>query len=161
MDQYDFSGIYITYKQKVWGLVSKYVSTCHDKEDLFQEVFLKVHKALPKFRGEAEVGTWIYRIAVNTAITFLQKQKRYRLLKDLLDKMRVFEAEEADLSVTGELYGPLEKLNPKQRMILVLAEVEEKKLEEIAQTLNLPVGTVKSNLNRAKEILRKELGKND
>ena len=68
------------------------------------------------------------------------------------------EARPAEDLAEDEVPGPLKKLNPQQRMILVLAEVEEKKLEEISRLLGLPIGTVKSNLHRAKKIIRKELG---
>jgi RNA polymerase sigma-70 factor (ECF subfamily) len=160
MGQLDFSTIYNEHKELVWRLVGKYVAKQHDREDLFQEVFLRVHQALPRFRGDSAPGTWIYRITVNTAINYVKKQQRYRLLTDLLAGLRFEESiPTSDVEATS-LLKPLEKLNPQQRTILLLADVEEKKLEEIAQTLNLPLGTVKSNLHRAREIIKKEVKKN-
>ena len=67
--------------------------------------------------------------------------------------------EESPPAEIAEVSVPLAKLNPQQRMVLLLAEVEEKPLEEIAQTMGIPVGTVKSNLHRAKEIIKKEVRK--
>ncbi len=153
----DFKQVYDEFKGKVWGLTSRYVFSKQDREDLFQEVFLKIHKALPGFRGDSKIETWIYRITANTAINCLNKQKRYKLLKMVLYKLRFIEAEEMLEPENKTLAKPLEKLNARQRLILIMAEVEEKKLGEIAQLLNIPVGTVKSNLSRAKEIVRKEL----
>lgn len=155
----EFSLVYEQHKKLVWRLVSRYVGSQHDREDLFQEVFLKISKAFPKFRGEAKIETWIYRISANTAINFVKKQQRYSWFKKTLEWIGKEEEEEKEREEDKEevLFRPLKKLNPKQRMILFLAEVEERKLEEIGGMLGLPVGTVKSNLHRAKEILKKEL----
>jgi RNA polymerase sigma-70 factor (ECF subfamily) len=161
MSKSDFIEIYNQYKGLVWRLVSKYVAGQQDREDIFQEVFLKVHKALPKFRGQSSLETWIFRIAVNTAIDHIKKQKRYKLLTDFLAHLRVEEGiVTEEVEATNVLLKPLEKLNPQQRTIMILADIEERKLEEIGQMLDLPVGTVKSNLFRAREIIRKELRNN-
>lgn len=156
----DFSTVYSEYQETVWRLVAKYLAKQQDREDLFQEVFLKVHQALPRFRGESAPGTWIYRITVNTAINYVKKQQRYRLLTNLLAGLKFEESiETSDVEATT-LLKPLEKLNPRQRSILLLADVEEIKLDEIAQIFNLPLGTVKSNLHRARELVKKEVEKN-
>jgi RNA polymerase sigma-70 factor, ECF subfamily len=159
MTAYEFDRVYSDHRELVWRLVTKYVAGQHDREDLFQEVFLKVHQALPRFRGESALETWLYRLTVNTAINYVKKQQRYRLFHQLLAGLRL-EASipTSDVEATN-LLKPLEKLNPRQRTILLLADVEEKKLEEIAVLLNVPVGTVKSNLSRAREIMKKELKK--
>ncbi|MFH1542086.1 MAG: sigma factor [bacterium] len=62
VDQQEFPAIYEQHKDKVWRLVSRYVYSHHDRKDLFQEVWLKIHQALAKFRGESEIGTWISRL---------------------------------------------------------------------------------------------------
>lgn len=157
----DFESIYTAHKDAVWRLASKYVSSREDKEDLFQEIFVKVHRALPKFRGEAAISTWIYKIAVTTAINYVNKQKRYRWLKGMLAGLRLIDWEDPPQPMEGSvLLKPLEKLNPRQRAILLLADVEEKQLDEIAKIMGLPVGTIKSNLHRGREIIRREVGKN-
>lgn len=163
MVQHDFDRVYEENKEMVWKLASRYALSQPDREDLFQEVFLRVHKALPKFRGEAELKTWIFRIAVNTSISHLKKQKRYKKLKEILERFRVVEVREQEEANTTfeKLSRPLSKLNPLQRMILILADVQEKELKEIAQILKLPLGTVKSNLHRAREIVKNEVMKDD
>jgi RNA polymerase sigma-70 factor (ECF subfamily) len=160
MAKIDFAEVYADCQKKVWQLVFRYVSTREDREDLFQEIFLKVHQALPRFRGEAEISTWVYRIAVNTALNYLNKQKRYRWLKQVVGNWRAVPAAEPSEPAEAELFKPLAKLNAQQRMIVLLADVEEKKLDEIAEMLKLPVGTVKSNLHRAREIIKKEVKAN-
>lgn len=141
----------------VWNLVAKYVPGQHDREDLFQEVFLRVHQALSRFRNDSAITTWLYRISVNTALNFLKKKERYAKLQQLLIWTGFTEAREEETGDEGILFEPLSKLNAQQRTIILLSDVEERKLEEIAQMLKLPLGTVKSNLFRAREIIRKEL----
>lgn len=160
MTRLDFDQIYEDQKQKVWKLAARFVNSRPDQEDLFQEIFLKINKALPKFRGEASLNTWIFRLAVNTALNFIKKQKRYRALKDLLSWFRPEEMPGTRIP-EEQISLPLDKLSPQQRMILMLSDVEELKLEEISRLLGLPVGTVKSNLHRSREIIKKELMKNE
>ena len=163
MCQEDIAAVYQEHKEMVWRLTSRYVSAKEDQEDLFQEIFLRIYKALPSFRGEAALRSWIYKITVNTAINYAKKRQISQKAKNVLSWLRIIETEENSVGPKEEglITKALEKLNPKQRMILLLAEVEEKPLTEIASYLQIPVGTVKSNLNRAKENLKKELEKED
>ena len=161
MAQLDFEAVYSEHKENVWKLVSRYVFTREDREDLFQEAFINIHKALPRFRGDAAVGTWIYRIAVNSALNHLKKRDRHRKAIKVLSTLRIIETEEPVASDETLLEKPLARLNPRQRMIVMLSDVEEKKLEEISGLLSLPLGTVKSTLHRAREILKKELSRDD
>jgi len=157
----NFTKIYADHKENVWKLVSKYVSFQQDKEDLFQEVFLAIHRALPRFRGEASINTWIYRITVNMSLNYLKKQKRYKLLKNVLANLGMVKTEEGEERLAASLLKPLEKLSPRQKMVLILSDLEEKKLGEISEIMKVPLGTVKSNLNRAREIIRREVSKNE
>ena len=160
MIKQDFEQIYHESKKNVWSLISRYVFFQQDREDLFQEVFINVHKSLPKFRGESSVNTWIYKITVNTAINYVNKQNRFKTLKRALGNLRIIEEESIQISADINELKPLAKLNPQQRMILLLSDIEEKKLDEIAEMMKLPIGTVKSNLHRAREIVKKEVVEN-
>lgn len=160
MVEYDFKEIYESNKNTVWQIASRYIASPHDREDLFQDIFVNVHKALPKFRRESAVSTWVYRIAVNTAINYLKKKKRQEKLHSIFSMFRQANDEPRYLESSEELLKPLEKLNPRQKMVVVLADIEEKSLAEISAILRLPVGTVKSNLFRGREIVKKELMRN-
>ncbi|MFA4967018.1 MAG: sigma-70 family RNA polymerase sigma factor [Candidatus Margulisiibacteriota bacterium] len=160
MIKQDFEQIYMDSKKNVWSLVSRYVFFQQDREDLLQEVFINVHKALSKFRGESSINTWIYKITVNTAINYVNKQNRFKTLKRALSGLRIIEEESLQVSSDINELKPLAKLNPQQRMILLLSDIEEKKLDEIAEMMRLPIGTVKSNLHRAREIVKKEVIEN-
>ena len=155
---HDFNALYRAYKEMVWRLVSRYVFSKEDREDLFQEVFLNIHRSLSKFRGEAKIETWIWRITANSAINYVKKQARNRNLQKLLAGLRLIE--EVPPPEIDELSIPLSKLNPRQRMVLLLSDLEDRTMEEIAKITGLLVGTVKSNLHRAREILKKEVMKN-
>lgn len=159
MEQLDFNLVYEQHKQLVWRLVARFMKTREDREDLFQEIFIRVYRALPKFREDSKLETWLYRITTNTAINYVNKQKRLRQVKEILAKMRIIDSYEEEEQEEGSLLKPLEKLNPKQKMVLLLAEVEEQPLAQIAENMNIPIGTVKSNLARAKEIVRQSLEK--
>jgi len=78
----------------------------------------------------------------------------------MLSNLRIVEDEAPEPATDLEELKPLKKLNPQQRMVLLLAEVEEKKLEEIAEIMKIPIGTVKSTLHRAREIIKKEVREN-
>jgi len=161
MNRGDFSRVYSDHKELVWRLVSRYVSQRADKEDIFQEVFLNIHRSLSKFRGDSSMETWIFRITANVSINYLKKKNRYRKFREILAAFRPELPEEKDPDDKAEnIMKPLEKLNPRQKMILLLSDVEEKKLNEIAEIMKLPAGTVKSNLHRAREIVKKEVMKN-
>ncbi|MCX5748834.1 MAG: sigma-70 family RNA polymerase sigma factor [Candidatus Saganbacteria bacterium] len=161
MSKHSFDEVYDSCKNSVWGLISKYSFTKEDREDIFQEIFFNVHKALPRFRGESSIKTWVYKIAVNGAINYVNKQKRHRMIVSVLSNLRILEHEPAEIGADVEMLKPLKKLNPRQRMVLLLSDVEEKKLEEISGIMKIPVGTVKSNLHRAREIVRKEAVKDE
>jgi len=160
MEKLSFEKVYQDYKDDVWRWTSRFVFTKSDREDLFQDIFIRVYKALNSFRGEASIKTWIYRITLNTSINYLKKMKRQKTMRDILSNLRVIESQPGDNISEVELSNPLEKLNPRQRSILIMADVEEKKFEEISNIMGVPIGTIKSNLFRAREIVRKELIKN-
>ncbi len=159
--QYDFSQVYGQYKDKIWGIISKYAPVRHDREDLFQEIFLKVHRNLEKFRGDSDIGTWIFRIAVNESVNFGRKKSRAFKLEQIVEKFNIFKKVQEPDEIQEDIrqWAPLKVLNEKQRLILIMAEVEEMKLGDIARYMKISEGTVKSNLFRAKEALRKELEK--
>lgn len=157
MSELSFDEVYGYCKNNVWNLISKYSFTKEDREDIFQEVFFNVHKALPRFRGDSQINTWVYKIAVNAAIDHVNRQKRHRMIVNVLGTLRVIDPEPVETGPDIEELKPLEKLSPRQRMVLLLSDVEDKKMDEISSIMNIPAGTVKSNLHRAREIVRKEI----
>ena len=123
-----------------------------DAEDVLQEVFLAVHRALPHFRGEAKLSTWIYRIAVRASL----EHRARRRTTEALDPELPGPSEEAGLVARDRarrLLLAMERLSVEHRTVLSLFAVEELSHQEIAEILGVPEGTVWSRLNAARKQL--------
>ncbi len=154
------------YQRLVAAIVFRMVYNAADREELCQEVFLKIFKNICQFQGGARVTAWIGRITSNTCINHMRK-KRLPLYDDIAGP-------EADLgNVAGNdstpervhelaalslrLQGEIDRLPAHSRLVLTLFHFSEMNYEEIGQALELPVGTVKSHLFRARKKLRERL----
>lgn len=179
-DESAFNELVLTYQRRVYGLVFRMLGRRDEAEDLAQEVFVQVFKAIDQFRGDSKLSTWIYRIAVNLCKNRTKYlSRRHSNDEDDIDAMaeRVpFSAARAatvsDLSRPDELVegmqletivkNAIQKLDPEFREALVLCDVEDMPYEEIAQIAGVPVGTVKSRIHRAraqlKALVEKALG---
>jgi RNA polymerase sigma-70 factor (ECF subfamily) len=155
---------------KVIGLARRLVGNHEDAEDLAQEAFLRFHKALPGFRGESKVCTWLYRTTTRLAIDYLRRERLKRRLfffrQSNEDPDPVIQASDPrsnpgrqlqSQAALKQLQAGLDKLSPRQRVIFTLRHYEGLPLKEIAAHLGLETGTVKSHLHRAVSQLRQEL----
>jgi RNA polymerase sigma-70 factor, ECF subfamily len=148
------------YKGLVFALIARSVSDRGRAEELAQEVFLKVHKGLPYFRSEAKLSTWIYRIVINS----LAQERKAPMMTSLDDespaaRLRPVADDRAfgDLLVRDRLQKAIERL-PVQYQVLVNGHyLKGMKYEELAAALDMPMGTVKTHLHRAKRQLRQLL----
>ncbi len=179
-DESAFNELVLTYERRVYGLVFRMLGRRDEAEDLAQEVFVQVFKAIDQFRGESKLSTWIYRIAVNLCKNRTKYlSRRHAGEQDDIDAM----AERVPMSAAraatvGDVSRPdelvegmqlevivkrsIQKLDPEFREALILADVEDMPYEEIAQITSVPVGTVKSRIHRAraqlKALVEKQLG---
>jgi RNA polymerase sigma factor (sigma-70 family) len=138
-------------------------------EDLAQEVFLRLYKALPSFRGEALVSTYLYRIAVNVAQNEWKRRRRSdRPLVSISDETSSWEerlehpdrnAEQRmeEREFQGQVEEQLQRLSGVERTVLVLYHQEERSYEQIAEALAMPIGTVRTHLHRGRKKLREGL----
>lgn len=142
------------YQQKVYWLVRKMVVDHDDANDITQDVFVKAWTALENFRGDAKLYTWLYRIASNEAINFLNK-KRKRFFIPIYDvENELNEKLEADPELSGDaiqlkLQKALLKLPEKQRLVFNLKYYEELPYEEIAEITGTSVGALKASYHWA------------
>ena len=161
-DDAAFGELVDRYKNLVYGMVGRMVSDRSLADDLAQEVFLKVHRGLPYFRGEARLSTWIYRIVANVCM-----QSRGRRPADLPvegddpDRRRL-EPGAADAAFAGmELRDRLDKalaqLPENYRMLVAAHYLDGVQYDALAEALGLPIGTIKTHLYRAKRRLRELL----
>jgi RNA polymerase sigma-70 factor (ECF subfamily) len=149
----DFEEIYREFRSKVFSTAYRMLSNYADAEDVTQDVFVKVFKKLHSFRGEAQLSTWIYRIAVNTCIDYRARRTRTRTLPLVEEAERV----SVPLSLGRLVEGFLPRLPPGYREVFILHDIQGLKHTEIAQVLGITTGASKSQLHRARAFLRREL----
>ncbi|MBD0374722.1 MAG: sigma-70 family RNA polymerase sigma factor [Flavisolibacter sp.] len=145
------------------GLIYKvcrvYAYTEADRQDLFQDIVVQLWKAYPKFKGQSKFSTWLYRVAINTAITGLRKQKDFI---DTCEPAALPQPTEEKSSGEEEqwerLYAAIERLNEVEKAIVMLY-MEDKSYEEMEDILGISGGNLRVKMNRIKDKLR-ELTKN-
>lgn len=169
-DKNAFNLLVRKYQHKVVSLVAKYVNNPGDVPDVAQEAFIKAYRALPEFRGDSAFYTWLYRIAVNTAKNHIAAQ--YRRLPDVdLDSQEAENYEGAEglhevanpenLMMSSQIRDVVTKvlqdLPEELRTAITLREIEGLSYEEIAEVMECPVGTVRSRIFRAREVIDKQI----
>ena len=122
--------------------------------DLYQEVVLNIWKAFPKFRKECKVSTWIYRIALNTCISFIRKEKNIPEIVTLTQEADRSEEDDETQAMLRQLYQMINRLGQLEKSIILLY-LEEKSYEEISEITGLTVTNVATKLNRIKDKLKK------
>ena len=159
------------YQHRVSKLISRYVRDQSEVQDVAQEAFIKAYRALPRFRGDSAFYTWMYRIAVNTAKNHLAAQRRrpMNIELDLQDpdqydlhaQLKETDTPEA-ITLSNETREAVERaiaaLPEDLRTAIILRELEGMSYEEIAQTMECPVGTVRSRIFRARDAISKKIG---
>lgn len=138
------------YQERVFRLCCVLLSDESLAEDVAQDVFLRAWKGFPGYRGEAAVGTWLYAIARNACFTRLKRKPPVQTVP--LDEVRVRPTPEPYRNGAGVLSAVM-RLPEKYRQVLLLFYYEDKSYEEVASMLDLPLGTVKTHLHRARNEL--------
>jgi RNA polymerase sigma-70 factor (ECF subfamily) len=179
-DERAFNDLVRAYERRVVALVMRMLGNRAEAEDLAQEVFVQVFKAIGTFRGESKLSTWIYRIAINLCknrskylrVRHADEQQELEAVAERVPlgearRANVGQVERPDEALAGRqveriVQEAILKLEPSFRECLVLRDVEELSYEEIEEITGLPAGTVKSRIHRARGMLRelveKELG---
>jgi RNA polymerase sigma-70 factor (ECF subfamily) len=167
-----FNQLVTTYERRVFALVYRMLGRRDEADDLVQEVFVQVFKAIDQFRGDSKLSTWIYRIAVNLCknrTKYLSRrhdgeQDDIDAIAERVPMSRARAATVGDVSRPDELVEGMQleqivkwaiaQIEPEFREVLVLRDVEDLSYEEIAAITNLPDGTVKSRIHRARAQLK-------
>lgn len=151
---YGFNMLVRKYQQKVYWLIRKMVISHDDADDLTQEVFIKVHKNIHTFRQDSQLYTWIYRIATNECLNFLQRKKRWLFVStddmagELAQKLTSSPYISGD-EVQLRLQKALLELPHKQRLVFNMRYFEDLTYEEIAKITNTSVGALKASFHIA------------
>ena len=170
-DKGAFDLLVLKYQHKIVNLVMRYVRDSETALDITQDAFIKAYRALPRFRGDSAFYTWLYRIAVNTAKNHLAAQRRRPMdveldlqdpeQYDLHAKLKESDTPEG-VTISHELQRTLDRaiqaLPEDLRTAIILRELEGMSYEEIAQTMECPVGTVRSRIFRARDAIGKKIG---
>jgi len=148
----------------VYSLARGILHDHHEAQDMTQEVFVRAWRALPGFRGESSFSTWLYRIAVNTC---LNRRRQLRPQLQVVDSEPVLARIEerfgdpVQTTIQNErnehLWATVDRLPEKYRLVIILFYQQQLSYREIAETLSLPLGTVKAHLNRARRLLASNL----
>ena len=164
-----FERLVRTYENKIYHLALRMCGSSEEASDIAQEAFLAAWRALPSFRGEANFATWLYRLTSNAAIDYLRRQKKERGDMSLDDEDLGLDAVDTGpgpqdaaerTEVRTAVAAGLQQLSEGHRQVLVLREIQGLSYEEIADVLEVDLGTVKSRISRARTALRKILLEN-
>ncbi|MGE0268037.1 MAG: RNA polymerase sigma factor [Candidatus Omnitrophota bacterium] len=155
-----FEQIYKTYSRFVYNVAYRMAGNIEEAEEITQEVFITIHQKLEKFRFESSFKTWIYRITVNSSINYFKKMRKNQNKTVTFEDQYEYEQpvhdvynqmdKEANSSLIQKL---LDQLNPDQKACMVLRNIEGLSYEQIADSLNININTVRTRLKRAREKL--------
>jgi len=155
-DQDAFRELLDRYKDLVFALIARTVQDRSRAEDLAQEVFLRIHRGLPYFRGEARLSTWIYRIVANVCVQDTGRARAPVPLDDAHSPSAT-DRQYGDFELRDRLEKAIARLPPQYRLVIAAHYLEGLQYEDLAEALQMPLGTVKTQLFRAKQQLRRLL----
>ncbi len=165
-DVNEYEKLVLEYQKNVYNLALRMTGNAEDAADMAQEAFIKAYNSLASYRGDSRFSVWLYRIVSNVCLDFLRARKRRQTVSlSVVDD----EGEETELEISDESASPekllersmtrdavrrgLQELTPEYRQILILRELQGMSYDEIAETLGLESGTVKSRIFRARKKL--------
>lgn len=166
-----FELLVVKYQRRLTRLLSRFVRDEHEVHDVAQETFIKAYRALSGFRGESAFYTWLYRIGINTAKNFLVNSNRRPFMvndivndegesMDLAEQIPDNHTPETELmnkQILATVEKAVAKLPEDLRQVITLREMEGLSYEEIAQIMDCPIGTVRSRIFRAREVIATDL----
>lgn len=160
------------YQDRLYNTVYRLLDNAEDAQDVVQDAFLSAYQSLDSFKGDAQFFTWLYRIAVNAAISLKRKQRLAISIEAGRTREGAVEPlDTSDFSRPGQalekaeqgrrIQDALNRLSPEHRMVLVLKEMDGLKYEDMAKILEVPIGTIRSRLHRARLELRELLQRDE
>ena len=170
-EQKAFEMLMSKYQRRLIRLVSRFVNDEHEVNDVAQEAMIRAYRALPNFRGESAFYTWLYRITINTAKNFLVTLGKQPFVNaeaanedgdrlDLSDQIADYHTPEAEMinrEILQTVESTISHLPEDLRKAITLREMDGLSYEEIATIMDCPIGTVRSRIFRAREVIAKDL----
>ena len=172
-DTQAFEELVRIYQNKVYTLAYRYMGNEDDANDMSQEAFIKAFRSLRSYKGDASFGTWIYRITTNVCLDELRRRKRRVVPLSLDEPLATLDGTEVEREIPDRSLAAdtmyerkefsrniqllLDEMKPEHKTVIVLRDIMELSYEEIAVVLDCSIGTVKSRISRARNILQKKL----
>jgi RNA polymerase sigma-70 factor (ECF subfamily) len=165
-DQDAFAQLVQRYQRRIFNLVFRILQQYDEATEITQETFLAAWQGLPSFRGDARFPTWLYRIAYNCSLKQLEHRRRDRALHAAIQAEQVLQHVDDSMRADTELEAhdrqtmiqeQISNLPAKYRIVLVLRHLQEMTYEEMAEALTMPIGTIKTHLFRARNLLKERL----
>ena len=165
-DQDAFALLVQRYQRRVFNLVYRMLQQYEEANEITQETFLAAWQGLPAFRGDARFSTWLHRIAYNCCLKQLEQRKRDKALQVALQAEQALDGTNRDKPADAELDAydrqalvqeQLSHLPTKYRIVLILRHLQDMTYEEMAEILTMPIGTIKTHLFRARNLLKERL----
>jgi RNA polymerase sigma-70 factor, ECF subfamily len=160
-DQDAFAQLVQRYQRRVFNLVYRMLQQYEEANETTQETFLAAWQGLPAFRGDARFATWLYRIAYNCSLKQLEQRKRDKALQVALeaeqDNAKLTDTEMDVRDRQALVREHLSHLPAKYRIVLILRHLQDMTYEEMAEILTMPIGTIKTHLFRARNLLKERL----
>lgn len=161
--------LYQLYCRKVYGLAYQMLGNHVDADEILQQTFIKVYQAIDELRDPRAFATWIYRITTRLCLDYLQNSKK-KPIESIQEMGNNFELATSrwvstpdqileNQELLAAITQAIDELPPQQKTIIILQEIEGFSKKQIAEILDCPLGTVRSNLHYAREKLRKKLTK--
>jgi RNA polymerase sigma-70 factor (ECF subfamily) len=163
-----FDALFTTYKNMVYNLALQYVQNVEDAEEITQDVFVAIHHSLNSFKQNAEVSTWIYRIAINKSLDYLKRKKRkkrFGFIVSIFENPEIMHTPSFNhpgIAIEQKqaiqlIFSALNQLNDQQKTAIILSKIEHKSQKEVAEIMKLTPKAVESLIVRAKNNLLKNL----
>ena len=165
-DQDAFAQLVLRHQRRIFNLVFRMLQQYEEANEVTQETFFAAWQGLPSFRGDARFSTWLYRIAYNCCLKQLEQRKRDSALQTAIQAEQILQEESCDERAAEELETyerqalvreHLSLLPTKYRVVLILRHLQEMTYEEMAEILTIPIGTIKTHLFRARNLLKERL----
>ncbi len=166
-----FESLVKKYDRQVMQIAASMVNNAHDAEDIYQEVFVRVHRNLRRFQFRSEFSTWLYRVVVNYCINFQKKRRRNRAFSldsdfdqesmgwqlTIADAEKTPEQSMLNQELSNEIDAALDQLSSQQKLVFVLRHYHGFKLKDIAAMMGCSLGTIKNYLFRATQKMQSQL----
>ena len=165
----DFALLVGKYQVRIINLCLKYTKNFHDAEEVAQESFIRAYKSLPNFRFDSKFYSWLHRIAVNCSLNYINSKEKTKEKETITENTGLSDTRASDENpddyynleeLSQRMNKVFESLPHELRDIVTMSDIEGLSYEEISHRINIPIGTVRSRLHRARELMVKSIREN-